>query len=271
LKIVVCGFRRIQALRSLGRSQVLARMIPERSYDALHGFEWSLWDNLSHRQLNPLEKARLLHKLRNICGVSSETLTKTYLPLLGLGPHDNVLESYVRLNGVHPALRRCLLEGRLTLSSMETLAAMPQATQSRMASLMSAIRLSASLQRKILNLLRELSAMAGARIDAPLDNPEMQSILADSRPSPFQKGERLYEVLYRMKNPGLTAALDRFQDRKKKLALPGSIRIIPQPFFETGDVRVEFQASGMESFRELAAALHEAAQSPELEGLFRVV
>ena len=113
--------------------------------------------------------------------------------------------------------------------------------------------------------------MAGGEMEAPLDDPGVQAILCDARLSPFQKGEKLHEFLYRMKYPRLSRALDRFQAGKKRLALPGSVRIVPHPFFETADLRVEFQASDAKRFRELAAALHEAAQSPELEELFRVV
>jgi len=271
LKIVVCGFRRIRALRKLNRSEVFARILSKELHSTLQRFELSLWDNLSHRRLNSLEKARLLYKLGNTCGVSRDTLIQTYLPLLGLAPHESVLESYLKLNGIHPALRHWLVEDRLTLSSVDILAAMPHPVQSRIASLMDKIRLSASLQRKVLALLEELSTMAGDPMDAPLDNPVVQSILDDSRLSRFQKGEKLHAILYRMKYPGLSKALDRFQDTKKRLALPGSVRIIPHPFFENADLRVEFQASNAEHFRELTLALQTAAQSPDLEELFRVV
>ena len=271
LKVIVCGFRRVRALRQLNKDRIVARILSIESHSTLHRFELSLRDNLSHRSLTPLEKARVLHKLRHVCGVSGDTLVGTYLPLLGLAPNQRVLESYVRLNGIHPALRRCLAEDQLTLSSVNSLAAAPHPVQGRIASLMGRIRLSASLQRKILDLLEEHSSMAGGEMEAPLDDPGVQAILCDARLSPFQKGEKLHEFLYRMKYPRLSRALDRVQAGKKRLALPGSVRIVPHPFFETADLRVEFQASDAKRFRELAAALHEAAQSPELEELFRVV
>jgi hypothetical protein len=270
-KIVVCGFRRIRALKELNAFQVLAWILSENSHGMLQRFELSLWDNLSHRQLNPLENARLLYKLRNVCNVSEEALVEAYLPLLGLEPHESVLKSYLRLDGIHSALRSCLLENRLTFSSVDILAAMPYPVQGRIALLMDKIRLSASLQRKVLDILEELSAMAGESMDAPLDNPAVPSILDDPDLSPSQKGGKLHEVLYRMKYPELSKALDRFQAGKKALALPGSIRIIPHPFFENEDLHVEFQAANAERFRELTNALQKAAQSSKLDKLFRVV
>lgn len=271
LKIIVCGFRRIRALKELNESRVMAWILSKDSHGMLRRFELSLWDNLSHRQLNPLENSRLLYKLRNVCNVSEETLVEAYLPLLGLEPHESVLKSHLRLDGIHSVLRHCLLKNQLTFSSVDMLAAMPYPVQGRIALLMNKIRLSASLQRKVLDILAELSAVAGESMDAPLDNPAVQSILVDRDLSPSQKGEKVHEVLYRMKYPELSKALDRFQSGKKALALPGSIRIIPHPFFENEDLRVEFQAANAEHFRELTDALQKAAQSSKLDELFRVV
>jgi hypothetical protein len=230
----------------------------------------ALWDNLSHRQLDALEKARVLFKLQNVFGVSGDTLLGVFLPLLGLMPHGSVLRSYIALNGVRPGLRRCLLEGRLTESSVEHLAQTPHQVQDGISALMSRIRLSASLQRKVLGLLEDLSAGADTQLDAPLGSREVLAVLEDLRLSPFQKGEKLHEVLYRLRNPRLSQALERFLAQKKLLGLPGSIRITPHPFFESADLRVEFDAPDAERFRELAAALGKAAQMPELEALFQL-
>jgi len=269
-KVTVCGFRRIRALKRLGKSQVLARIISEEGLASLEIFGLALWDNLSHRQLETLEKARALFKLQQDFGVSEDVLIKTYLPLLGLTPHEGVLRAYLAINNVRPGLRRCLAEGQLTNSSVETLAELPSHIQDSIAALMTRIRLSASLQRKVLALLEDLSAIAEAQLNAPLDHPEVLAILDDSRLSPYQKGEKLHEALYRLRNPRLSQATDRFLAQKKKLGLPGSIQITCHPFFETADLRVEFNASSVERFREQAALLHEAAQSPELDGMFQL-
>jgi len=269
-KAIVCGFRRERALRQLGYSEIFARILPGANYDKINIFKLALWDNLSHRQLNGLEKARALFKLQDFCGISSEVLIKTYLPLLGLAPHESVLHAYIALNRVQPGLRRCLTEGRLTLSSIEVLAEKPGEVQASFASLMSKIQLSASSQRKVLGLLEDLSAMSGGQLHKPLDNPEASAVVDDSRLSPFQKGDRLYEILYRRRNPRLSQAIERFSAQKKLLGLPGSIRLTPHPFFETSDVHVEFDASNKERFRELVTELQKASESPALEGLFQI-
>jgi hypothetical protein len=269
-KIIVCGFRRGRALKQLGYSRIPVRVLSEETHTKTQLFELALWDNLSHRQLNPLEKARAIYKLQEVCGVSVEVLIKIYLPILGLTPHESVLHAHLALHGVYPGLRQCLADGRLTLSSMETLSKTPDAVQDAFASLMTCIRLSASSQRKFLGLLEDLAAITESPLNAPLDNPEVSAILDNARLSPFQKGERLNDVLYRHRNPKLSQAWERFHAKKKLLGLPGSIRLVPHPFFETADLHAEFDASDSKRFRELADALQKASQSPELEELFQL-
>jgi hypothetical protein len=268
LKAIVCGFRRIHALRRLGRSEVLARVLSRESCDTRAAFHIALWDNLSHRQLSPLEKARSLFKLKNTCDIPDENLVGTYLPALGLAPNENVLHGHLLLNDLHQNLRHCLAEGKLTQSSVEFLAEKPAQVQAGIAALMNGIRWSASLQKKVLYLLDELGARTGNPFDAPLKSAQVQAILENAGLSPFMKGDKVYEALYRLQNPRLSHAEARFLANKEKLALPGSIQIDPHPFFEEPCLRVEFRAPSIEQFRRLASALHDAAQSPDLERLF---
>lgn len=265
---IVCGFRRIRALKRLGRSGAVARVLSREDWDSARAFQVALWDNLSHRQLTPLEKARALSKLKDMCGIPDEKLICEYLPALGLAPNESVLRGHLLLNRLHPDLRRCLVEGKLTQSSVEFLAEMPAEAQADIATLMSAVRWSASLQKKTLCLLDELHARTGAPFDGPIKSPQVLAVLANAGLSPFQKGERVYDILYRLEKPRLSQAEDRFLANRKRLALPESIQFHPHPFFEEQGLRVEFQASGIEHFRRLASALHDAAQSPEMERLF---
>jgi hypothetical protein len=267
---IVCGFRRLRALRRLGNARALVRILPRSASDLTPTFNLALWDNLSHRQLNPLEKARVLAGLKDICGVPEELLLETYLPVLGLKPSADTLLVYLSLNGLHPDLRKCLIDGRLTQSSAEKLAEIPLESQARFAELMSRIRLSASSQRKVLSLLSDLAAIGRVALTEPLRHPEVLSAVDDPRLSPFQKGERIYEALYRLRNPRLSRAAEQFSARKQMLGLPGSIQITGDPFFEVPGLRVQFDASSADRFRDLTAALQKASSMPALEELFEI-
>jgi hypothetical protein len=267
---IVCGFRRMHALRQLGASRVLARIMEGNDRDLLGAFNMAVWDNLSHRKFDPLEKARVLYKLRDDFDVPDEVIMKDYLPVMDLAPHEQVLRNYFMLAKSHQGSKNHFKAGRLTLSSMEYLAEMPVSSQASIASVFDNIQLSAGLQKKFFALLEDLAAKHGNDPEVPLNDNEALSILNDAGLSPFQRGEKVFALLYRRRYPGLTQAEERFFERRKSLRLPGSIRITPAPYFEVPDLRVEFRAPDAERFREMASELFEASRTPEFESLFKV-
>jgi len=262
---VVSGFRRARALRQLGAPRILARVLEGLGPAAC--FDLALWDNLSLRNLETLEQARVVFALKNVFEVAQDRLL-SYLPALGLRAGREAVESCLALHAADPGIRACLRQGLLTPASAAWIAAKPRPLQRQMAELMGPVRLSASLQRKLLDLLEDLAAATDSEIGEALRAPEIRSTLADARRSPFQRGENIYNVLYRKRYPTLQGALDRFAAHRKRLGLPGSVRILPDPYFETPGVRVEFEAPSPGRFRELADALLAASRNPALEGLF---
>ncbi len=268
-KTIICGFRRLRALRKLGRRSAISRILVADQYSPLQAFGLALWDNLSHRQINPLEKARVISALTTIFGVDQETVVQTYLPILGLPAQKKILRDYLSLHSVHSDLRRLFIEGRLTLSSITCLAGMSHEARHQFASLIGKIRLSASRQREALDLIQELAVVTNTRQGEILQQPEVLAVLNDARLSPFQKGEKICKLLYRWRNPHISLAAERFLAKKKQLGLPVSIRITPEPFFETSRLHIEFDVSSPQDFRDVANALQKAAQVSLLENLFQ--
>jgi len=267
--VIVCGFRRLHALRQLGVREAMARM-EQPSRAPLEIFSMALLDNVSHRVLNPLECARALSVLEHSCDVDQSTLVEKYLPLMGLAPHKNVLCSYLSLHRLEPALRRLLREEHLTVSSAERLAGKSSETQQEYARVLDRVRLSAAMQRKVLDLLEELGALAAAGLKEVVDRPEIASVLKGPGLSPFQRGEKVHDALRRLASPRLCRAHDQFRAKGRSLKLPGKVCLAPDPCFETPRIRVDFEVSSAAEFRDVASALHQAAQNPALDGLFQL-
>jgi ParB/RepB/Spo0J family partition protein len=267
---VICGFRRLRALKYLGHPDVLARIWYESEQTDLELFRMALWENLSHRELSPLENARVLTSLKKHCGVHHDQLVETYLPILGLTPHKNTLRAYLALHDLQSQLREMLNDGRITLASAERLSRAPLSFQSKMSSVLERVRWSASLQRETLDLLEELAAIAGSDPGEILSGIELTETVHDTSLSPFQKGERIHKLLYRKRNPRLSRTEEQFLARQKELSLSPNIRVSPAPFFESSEIRVEFSVRSPQDFRDTAKALERAAQSQALEALFSI-
>lgn len=267
---IVCGFRRLHGLRQLGMDEATATILPANGSGLLEVFLKAVWDNLSHRRLNPLEAARVLFALHYRFGISPDSLVEQFLPILGLPCHRNVLRSYLNLHRLHPELRRMLHAGHLTLATVDRLGQVSLEAQGEIAALLSGIRLSASLQREVLDMVEDLAAISMSDVAKVLCRPEMAAIANDRVLSPFQKGERLHAELYRRRNPRVTQARESFLLDKAELNLPGDIRLSPDPFFETPRLHVDFTAGSAQAFRRAVESLDRACQSSSLDRLFEV-
>ncbi len=267
---IVCGFRRLHGLRSLSRPEAAARILRASEFSMAEVFAKAVWDNISHRRLGPLEVARVLTTLHSQCQVDEQTLIERFLPALGLSPHRNLLYSYLSLHQIHPDLRRLVSAGHLTPGTAERLARLPVDEQARVAPVLIGMRLTAAMQRELLDLLEDLAAISDSSPAKILADPQIGAIVADARFSAFQKGEKVYELLYGRRNPRLAAAREAFQSEKAQLSLPGSVRLAPDPFFEKPRLRVEFDVGSAQAFRETVEGLQRSCNSAALDRLFQI-
>jgi hypothetical protein len=267
---IVCGFRRLHALRGLGAPSARAVIIPETACSPVQAFGIALWDNMAHCRLNALEKARVLFALKKLCLLDDDTLIKVYLPLLGLEPNRRALNLFLSIHECHPQLRVLHIGGSLTLSSIERLARMPGAVQNEFCKIFARIRMSASLQRQFLDVVQDLAAVAGIGIPEVLNRPEVVSLMDDPGLSQFQRGERIYGFLYKWCNPRLCRVEEKFCTDKRRLGLPDSVRVSHDPFFEARQLKVEFSVATAEEFRNIAAHLQRVAGEPGLDEILRM-
>jgi len=267
--IIICGFRRLRALRRLEATDVMARLWPVGECTSLQGLSVALWDNLSHRRLNPLEIARVLSGLKET-GLVDQILLERYLPILGLSPHPRILQDYLDLHQLRPGLRRLLMDGGTTVRNAIILAGEGEKLQVKMADLLRKVHLRASRQHAVFDLVRDLAAMRDQRPEDVLEHPEIRDAANDRSLSGAQRGEAVHRFLRREKNPRYVRAREGFESEKKKLDLPGSVRISPDPFFETSRLRIEFDVRTASDYREIVSALSRAAESSSLENLFRI-
>ena len=83
---IVSGFRRIEAIRRLGRRQVLVR-IPDGDADPLAAARIAIADNSGQRALNPVELSRCFNLLTTTGGVPLQAIARP----LGLPSNPDVI------------------------------------------------------------------------------------------------------------------------------------------------------------------------------------
>jgi hypothetical protein len=149
---IVCGWLRFEAARTTERNSVpchIYRKFPDKIM-----LLCCLFDNLGHRQMNAVEQALTLTKLREF--YSQEEAISSFLPLLGYRPSAENWERLIAFSDMPEAWQWSIAEGELNEQAAVFLRKLPGADGSRVYELFRQFRLSASLQREIAEMFYEI-------------------------------------------------------------------------------------------------------------------
>ena len=123
---ILCGFRRFQAIRRLGRQWVEAKTLNEEDFTTEDFFNISLAENTKRRNLNPIEIGNFLESAGRELGLNNARLAEQFGESLAIGkPGSNVSQSTIhkyrklyqlRERGESPEIISDIINDRLRFS-----------------------------------------------------------------------------------------------------------------------------------------------------------
>ncbi|MFP3870271.1 MAG: ParB/RepB/Spo0J family partition protein [Syntrophobacteria bacterium] len=251
---VICGSRRLAVCRELDLEpvpcQVLSSSVPFQNCLRL-----ALYDNLAQRSLNPVEKSLALNKMR-ACFARSQ-LIEELLPLLDLEPNITLFNRYHDLLQLQPVILEAVANGRLHERTAFTLTRLDPADRLAFFHLFEEFPFSMSVQEEVVELVGEIARRDACAPAEIIYGSELSQFRADYRKPLRQRAKDIRAHLQARRFPRLTARRERYAREVRQLGLPGGVRLIPPPYFEGPQWRLEC------TFRhadELAARLQEVAQ-----------
>jgi len=235
--VVVTGFRRIKALKALGETRIPCRVLPPET-SSLKCLLINLYENLTFRNFNPVEKGMALVRLLE--WVPAKEVVKTFMPLFDLPSHEETLHLFVQIETAfeHQA-KNLLASGDLSTKAAKLLLEMDSAAREKFCRYFSIIKFSKNQQTQFIDFINDLSHIENNVITRLLDDPELTDI-RDSEPmNNPQKARALITLLRSRRLPRLVKAEKGFRRMVEKLALPAGYQITPPPFFESPHYRLE--------------------------------
>jgi hypothetical protein len=255
---IVCGFKRVEALRHLSLSEVEARVYHQGELDDLQALLLTIGHNLI-RPLNLVEKSLALEKLLSF-GVPEREVIDRYLPLFGLQPHMKMLRQVTALLGLERKLKEYLVKEALSLSAAVCFLHLDKDGQRAILPLLDALRPGENRVKEIISFLQEVSLREGVSVSSLLACDEIKEIIDDQEAPRSQRLEQVRNALKRMRFPRLTAMEEKFADYKRSLSLPPQLSFHPPPFFEGEEFRMELRFKDFRAFQELVTILHQIAE-----------
>jgi ParB/RepB/Spo0J family partition protein len=268
---IVCGSKRLQASQQAGHTHVPALVYHAEELSEEAALRLALHDNLGCRELNEVEKGRVLWRLRQRYQRPLAELAETLCPLLDLPPREESVDTYCTLVTLDDALQAAMVEGALPLQTVLWIGRQNAGNQRALLALFTGLKLGQNRAREFASLTDEICHRDGCEVEVLWRDLEVAQLLEDDRLSGPQKIERVRHQLRARRYPRLHAHEQQFQDALRRLRLPPQISWQPPPYFDGHQYQVSFRFATDEELRHIAQRLLDAACGPEIEKLLALL
>jgi len=265
---IVSGFKRILSLSHLKKDLFEAQVYVTDTYPPkLDLFLLNLFDNLSIRDLNVIEKSIILNKLMYTFQVSEQEVTAKYLPLLDFGAHKKMLNMLLPLIRLEDNIRISLLEDFISPELANQLLIHTPQDRQAIFKLISALRLGKNQQKEFMRLITDISAIQNKSSAEIIQHELIQSILNETNLTVTQKANKIKDMLRKQRFPTLTSVEESFNHLKKELKLPPEIIFRAAPFFENENYSLEINFKNQTEFDTALTTLNKISMSKKLTRL----
>ncbi|MGD9275456.1 MAG: ParB/RepB/Spo0J family partition protein [Desulfobacterales bacterium] len=262
---IVAGFRRIDACRLLGRSDLRARVLPTDTDDSTC-VRLAIADNSLQRPLNLIETARALNLLAGVA--ADETDLSRQAAGLALPDNPSLMRKIMSLTTLPAGLQTRLAAGELAMAMALELKRLDSATAESLGCLFADLKLGLNRQRELVSLLTEIARREKIAISELLNEPALQNLLSAPETERSQKAGQLRSLLRRRRYPVMSAATAGFQDLVRHLNLGPGVQLVPPGNFEGTTYTLAITFDRLDQLRDRSLQIENLLRSQSLRAFF---
>ena len=260
---IVCGFGRASAAHDLGLAELPVFVLDMGVSDA-DCLRLALFDNLPHRQFNPIERAIILTRFGPY--VDREHLISDYMPLLGMRASAARLDRTRALTNLIDRLKWAVAEGRMEEKVGVSLALLSGDDQGALAELLDRCQPSVSMVREWADALADIARRDGTTVREILAKPEMSAALSAADMTTAERTAAVRRGIHCLRFPTLSAHEARFNEGRAALRLPPTMQLEPAPNFESDEMRLAIRFRNQAELRNAMDVLSRWFDDPNLLG-----
>jgi ParB family chromosome partitioning protein len=261
---IICGHRRVEGLAWLSVSSVPCRILPPGTDDK-ECLLLTLYDNISHRIFNPIEKSMTIQRLQTF--YPEEKIITDFLPLLTLNPHKSQLEMFRPLCTLEKRIKDAVVAGVIEVHTAGRLAQMDHKNREAVSNLLITLRLSVSKQAALIEYICEIALREDISKEEVAGSSQIRSFLAHEHLNLPQKAHSILGYLRERRYPQLTSKEKTFKQKVKEFKLPSDIRFTSPPNFEGNCYGLTLHFTSVQRLREQLSSLESFLDNPSLTSL----
>ncbi len=259
--IIVSGFRRVEALRSIGLDEIASRVIDE-GVSRVDCIKIAVTDNLSRRTLNIIEQSRVCRMLLDVFDEERQ-LIRTSVSF-GLPGSLRELKRIGSICAMNSRIQDGLYHGFISLPVALELGKMEMDIALAFTDLFRQINTGINKQREILGLVMEICARDDLDIALFLSSNDIRDIVTDNNIDAPRKAGNVLSCLRKMRFPSIVSVQNNFDAALKQLKLGKGIHINPSKYFEKGDYTITLTVKNQTDLADRRKEIDKILKNPEL-------
>ena len=251
---IICGSRRLAVCKQLGHEPLSCEVL-RGSLSPEKCLRMAIYDNITQRVLNPVEKSLTLTKMGEY--LDQAELIQEFMPLMDMEPSVALFSRYIKLLHLEEVILAAIAEGTLHERIGFVLSPLEQRDRLAFFRLFAELPFSVSVQKEIVETVVEIGRRDKLTPAQVLAGEEVSDLRGAQKRHARQRAQELRKQLLARRAPRLTSRKVRFAREVGELGLPGGMRLVPPPYFEGSRWSLECT---FERAEELAARLRQVAE-----------
>lgn len=261
--IVVSGWKRISACLELGIEKIPVCILEEKN--DLKAFLFRIYDHLTSRELNSIEKSEIISRLKKF-GMEKEEIIQKFLPLFKIKPSSYNFHLYLSISELDSQVKKAVIEEKISFQAVKILTELSSEDQRFILPLI--LPLSSNYQKEFLVNIIEVSKLEDGSLRDIFLNSELAKIYQSEALSPLEKAHRIRELIRKKRYPLLSEWEDSFKNWLKEVRLPKGISISHSQFFEDERFSLNLRFRDEQELSKFLEKLKKICQKKEFQQFF---
>jgi ParB-like chromosome segregation protein Spo0J len=269
---IVCGYKRLLALKQLNRKKISAYYFETRdTFPLLELFLFTIFENVATRALNIIEQANIVHKLVTTFHVPDEIIAKKFLPELDLGTNPKLINRFLKIYTLKDFLKKAIVDDFLSLDSALSISQLGKKEARQIFDLFLFLKIGKNKQKEFLRLVNDISKASQSAISDIINDAEIQQTVRDAKLTSPIKINRIKAQLKKLRYPHYSKVEEKFDLFKKELKLPPNMILRAPDFFEGEKFSFELKFKDQSEFNKMIEQLKQFVDQNKMKTLEKLM
>lgn len=268
---IISGFKRVLACKLLCFDTISAFVFESDSISELNAFMIAVYDNISIRKLNIIEKSIILNKLKNYHSLKHNEIIKDFMPIIGLEQSEKLLKCYLSLSKIDDDLKEHIVNREVSIKTSSLIASVSKDKMPLISEIIIKLNLGTNKIKELVNLIDEITERDNIDIKKLRSDLNLDRVIKNERMTLSQKWEKIISLLREKRFPMWSKIEKKLLRNISSLSLPKNVNLSYPPYLEGDKLKIEIEFSSSDELKIIGQKLIDISKKEELSEIVKLI